>query len=96
MDSQKHILDGGRFVRQKQGKRVITIAYYEDNGVVHYGASVFRKTSTADQWSKESQREYALERLEKCPVTVGTPEFEHIGQLDDYVRECLFSYGCFK
>lgn len=97
MDTQEHLANGGRIVRQRKGRRVITIAYREnEDGTLNYGATIFQKQSPSEQWTKDGQRQIAIDRLVENPVTVPAPEVDHVGELDRYVRRCLVDHGCYS
>lgn len=95
MNTQELLQSGGRIVRQRKGRRVITIAYRRDGNVIEYGATIFRRENPNDHWTKAGQRQIAIDRLESRPVRVEVPdEFDHLGQQDHFVRKCLVDHGC--
>jgi hypothetical protein len=95
MNTQEHLENGGRIVRQRKGRRVITIAYREnDDGTIDYGATIFQKQTPNEQWTKDGQRQIAIDRLTKNPVTVPSPGLRP-AETDQYVRKCLVDHGCY-
>lgn len=95
MDIQSFLQSGGRIVRQRQGRRMITIAYRKNGDYIDYGATIFRKDSPREQWSRKGQNQIAMNRLQHSPVRIPQKRFDHIGQQDEYVRRALLDYGCY-
>lgn len=99
MNTQEFLQSGGRIVRQRKGRRVITIAYeYQQKGdLIVYGATIFRKEHPTEQWSKAGQRQIAIDRFIRSPVFVyrpkGCPRFAG-REMDHFVRKCLLVHGC--
>lgn len=74
------------YVREnkKNGQnRIITFCYLLDKetNVLKYGATIFKKEKPKDCFCKKTHRKTALERFEKCPVTV------NIGKMDLFEKD---------
>lgn len=107
MNTQQLLQLGGRIVRQVKGRRTVTIAYHRtdvdgqhnpDGDYLAYGATIFRKESSKDHWSRETERQRAILRLEQSPVVVHAPrdQFEHVAAQDRFIRRCLPEHGCWS
>ena len=95
MNTQEFLQSGGRIVRQRKGRRVITIAYQRKGDQIVYGATIFRKERPTEQWSKAGQRQIAIDRLVRSPVVVqAARNFESMREMDHFVRKCLLVHGC--
>ena len=95
MNTQELLQNGGRIVRRRKGKRTITIAYQRNGDEIVYGATIFNKKSSKENYTREGQRQIAINRMVGSGVIiVGAPTFEHIGAQDEFVRRSLIDLGC--
>jgi len=96
MNTQELLQSGGRIIRLRKGQRTITIAYQRHGDDIVYGATIHRKVNRSDGWTKDGQRQIAIDRLVLDPVVVMAPrdQFDHLGAQDKFVRSCLVTYGC--
>lgn len=55
--------------KEREGGRIITAVVEVNKNQIQYGATVFRKDTRQDKWSRENHRWTAEQRLSKRPVS---------------------------
>jgi hypothetical protein len=80
--------------RFTENSRRITIVYTcNDDGIVRYGASIFKKEKPSDSYSKKGHRHTAMARFLKKPVEVELKNTSDQDYVENKLRSCLFKYG---
>jgi len=82
--------------QKRLGKeRIITVAYRhnQDTGETSYGATIFRKDSPSDTFSKKTHRGTANSRLDKRPVIITIDGAATLDEVEDEIRSAIRTYG---
>ena len=88
MDILTFLSQGGRIVRERKGRRTITIAYTRTEDGIRYGATVHKRENTRDQWNRKSNNQIAIDRFNSDPVNV-----EDIDGMAFYRNDLLPGYA---
>ena len=95
MDIEEFRKSGGRLFHRHEGKRVITVAYFDDGERTRFGAVIFSKDSPTESYVRKAQNHTAIQRCTRFPVTVATPrDIRGTDRYHDYIRQQVAEHGC--
>lgn len=97
----REALDNGVKIFRRWGSRGrrVTVAYLfdaKDPLVVHYGATIFRPLSTADQYSIVAHNFTAIERLQNSPISIRLDGKVNGSELHRILRQAVATYGAYS